>query len=97
MGSPASTYNIIVLDVDNGPSWLAHEQNSRLYSTGTLGSWRNSLKTGGVLAVWSAQPEPAFLGRMRSVFGEGVELAVEAPHLREAAPDDFIYLAVKRI
>ncbi len=94
--APASTYDVIVLDVDNGPSWPAHEQNGRLYSIETLGSWRNCLKSGGVLAVWSAQPEPAFLTRMRSVFGEAVELAVEAPHLREAAPDDFIYLAVKK-
>ncbi len=94
MRSLASTYDVIVLDVDNGPSWLVHELNGRLYSHEALRQWSKILKPGGVLAVWSAQAEPAFLKRMRDVFDNGTEIAVETPHLRRPRSDDYIYLAV---
>jgi len=96
MASPASTYDAVILDVDNGPSWLAHEQNSRLYSTEALASWQKIVKQNGTLAIWSAQPEPDFLERMRAVFGNGAEVSVDTPHLREVAHSDFIYLASNR-
>jgi spermidine synthase len=46
MESTTSIYDAIVLDVDNGPSWLAQEQNGRLYSEEALVCWGNILKPG---------------------------------------------------
>ena len=93
--SSASTYDVIVLDVDNGPSWLVHELNGRLYNREALRQWSKILKPGGVLAVWAAQAEPAFLDRMRSICGNGREIEIETPHLGGEADDDFIYLATR--
>lgn len=53
-------YDAILLDVDNGPEGLTRELNDRLYSNAGLQAAMRALKPGGVLAIWSAGPEPAF-------------------------------------
>lgn len=63
----AARYDAILLDVDNGPEGLTHEHNDRLYSTDGLGAAYTALRAGGVLAVWSAGPEPAFTARLQKV------------------------------
>ena len=57
-------YDAILLDVDNGPDALVHEQNRRIYSFAGLRSARAALKPGGVLAIWSAARDPAFTRRL---------------------------------
>lgn len=59
-----STYDAILLDVDNGPDGLSREGNDGLYSPRGLGVAKAALKPGGVLAVWSAAPDKAFAKRM---------------------------------
>lgn len=54
-------FDVILLDVDNGPSFLVHPTNSRLYAEATLSGALARLAPGGVLAIWAAQPEPALL------------------------------------
>jgi spermidine synthase len=54
---PASTYDAILLDVDNGPEALTHVSNDELYSLGGLSAARMALRPGGILAVWSAKPD----------------------------------------
>lgn len=56
----ASDYDAILLDVDNGPDGLTRESNNRLYSARGLESAWRALTPGGVLAVWSAAPDPKF-------------------------------------
>ena len=51
--SSAAT-DLILLDVDNGPSALAHSRNSRLYSEAGVRACWAALRPGGVLALWSA-------------------------------------------
>jgi spermidine synthase len=58
-------YDAILMDVDNGPDALNRDANDSLYSVAGLGMTRKAVKHGGVLAVWSAGPDPAFQGRMR--------------------------------
>jgi len=58
-------YDVILMDVDNGPDGLNRDANDSLYSVAGLALMRRAVKTGGVLAVWSAAPDQAFLGRMR--------------------------------
>ena len=62
----AAVYDAILLDVDNGPEGLTHEGNDRLYTLQGLESAKTALKPGGVLAVWSAQPDKAFSKRLRT-------------------------------
>lgn len=61
------SYDVILLDVDNGPSFLVHQANSSLYADPTLTAALACLGPGGVLAIWAAQPEPALLARLTAV------------------------------
>lgn len=62
-----SKYDAILLDVDNGPEGLTHDRNHRLYSADGLSRALNALREGGVLAVWSAGPDPSFAARLEKV------------------------------
>jgi len=58
------TYDAIVLDVDNGPDGLTRSGNDWLYGSAGLHAARNALKPSGMLAVWSAAPDPVFTKRL---------------------------------
>ncbi|MFD1280506.1 hypothetical protein ACFQ5C_12585, partial [Methylobacterium goesingense] len=58
------SYDAILLDVDNGPDGLTRRANDRLYEAAGLAAARAALRPGGVLAVWSAHPDPAFTQRL---------------------------------
>ncbi len=58
-------FDAILLDVDNGPDGLTHENNDWLYSVPGLNASRLALKAGGILAVWSAGPDVRFAKRLR--------------------------------
>lgn len=60
----SAAYDAILLDVDNGPDGLVRADNDRLYSPAGLAAARAALTPGGVLAVWSAAPDPAFAKRL---------------------------------
>lgn len=53
-------YDAILLDVDNGPDGLVREENDRIYSNAGLAAARRALTPEGVLAIWSAAPDPRF-------------------------------------
>ena len=57
-------YDAILLDVDNGPDGLVREGNDSLYTRAGLLAARDALRPGGVLAIWSAAPDPAFRRRL---------------------------------
>jgi spermidine synthase len=58
-------YDALCLDIDNGPDWTVTDDNAPLYSPAGLAACRERLTPGGVLAVWSAQPSPAFEESLR--------------------------------
>ena len=58
-------YDVIALDVDNGPEALSSHGNNWLYSLEGIGCARQCLKSNGVLAYWSATPDPSFAKRLR--------------------------------
>ena len=59
-------YDAILLDVDNGPDGLTRASNGRLYSErGLEAAWR-ALRPGGILAIWSAAPDPRFARKFGS-------------------------------
>lgn len=55
-----ATYDAILLDVDNGPESFTHADNKKLYSRENLQAIQQTLKPGGVLAIWSAWHDPQF-------------------------------------
>ncbi|MEI2778839.1 MAG: methyltransferase [Tetrasphaera sp.] len=60
----AESFDAILLDVDNGPSFLVHQENGSLYADSALAQAISLLTSGGVLSIWAAQPEPALLERL---------------------------------
>jgi spermidine synthase len=58
------TWDLILLDVDNGPAGLSTAENSWLYSKPGLKSLRRALRPGGFLGIWSATRDDAFKQRM---------------------------------
>lgn len=58
-------YDAILLDVDNGPEGLTHNDNNWLYSHEGLAASFKSLNSGGMLAVWSAGPDQLFTIRLK--------------------------------
>jgi spermidine synthase len=58
-------FDAILLDVDNGPSALAHSKNNRLYSSRGVNVCAQALRPGGVLAVWSAGPDEKYVATLK--------------------------------
>lgn len=63
-------YDLVLLDVDNGPGNLVHDHNAALYEPSGLAAPRRMLTPRGVLVVWSASPAPALEEAMGEVFGQ---------------------------
>jgi len=71
-------FDVIALDVDNGPEGLTKSANDWLYtSTGILAA-QAALREGGILAYWSAGPDQAFHERLRRCGFLVEELSVHA-------------------
>jgi spermidine synthase len=58
-------YNVIALDVDNGPEGLTQRSNDWLYSSPGIVAAQEALAPGGIIAYWSAAPDQAFHDRLR--------------------------------
>ena len=71
-------YDAILLDVDNGPRGLTRKSNDRLYGLNGLSEAFLALRPGGVMAVWSAGPDPAFAQRLRKIGFTVDEIRVRA-------------------
>ena len=78
VASARSTYDAILLDVDNGPDGLTRAGNDGLYSAAGLSRAKAALAPGGVLAIWSAGPDAAFLRRLNQSGFLTEEVAVRA-------------------
>ncbi len=53
-----ASYDLVLLDVDNGPGYLVHAANAALYEPPALTDARRVLRPGGALVVWSAAEAP---------------------------------------
>lgn len=87
-------FDLILLDIDNGPSNLATERNQRLYDEGTLRVCFERLAIGGVVGIWAAHPEPLLLERFNSIFDDTQEVVFGSPSLD--CPPDCLYFGVRR-
>lgn len=78
----AGAYDLILLDVDNGPESLSAVGNQDLYSTAGLRQCGAALRPGGVLAIWSSEPAPACLTRLQACFADVREWIVPVERAR---------------
>ena len=90
-----SAFDAILLDVDNGPEGLIRKANDALYDLAGLTAIRRALRPGGVLAVWSSGPHPAFSKRLRAAGFDVNEVAVRATTRRSGARH-LIWFATKK-
>jgi spermidine synthase len=88
-----NTYDAIMLDVDNGPTWLTLDGNKRLYETPMLIRIKHLLRESGVLTVWAAEECAGFQKRLEEVFGATEMIAVHDSDSSGRCFDYFIYRA----
>ncbi|HEX3931377.1 MAG TPA: hypothetical protein VHW64_11770 [Nocardioides sp.] len=87
-----STYDVVLLDVDNGPDQLVHETNASIYDVPFLRRVRECLEPGGALVVWSAAASKTLVATLRDVFDEVGEHA-HAVRLQDRDEHYWLYAA----
>jgi len=60
-----STWDAILLDVDNGPEGLSRKANDSLYGRSGLKMSFSALRSRGILSVWSSGADEAFTRRLK--------------------------------
>jgi spermidine synthase len=65
-----SSYDLVLLDVDNGPSFLVHESNARIYEQDFLQEVRRILRPGGAVVIWSMDAAPELQAVLAATFDE---------------------------
>lgn len=63
------TWDAILLDVDNGPTFLIHDHNARLYRHDFLQRCLDALTPGGRLVVWCEGDSPQLAGALAELAG----------------------------
>ncbi len=71
-------WDMILLDVDNGPDGLTAASNQWLYTRPGLVSIYQALSRGGVLGVWSVEPDSGFTDRLKRAGFEAESVRVRA-------------------
>lgn len=84
----AGPFDVIVLDVDNGPEALVSPQNAKLYSAEGLNAFAAKLTSKGVILLWSAFEAPAFVAR-----AEGAGFTVASTALAAVRRPDLLHYA----
>ncbi|HEX7821861.1 MAG TPA: spermidine synthase [Sphingobium sp.] len=74
----SARFDAIMLDVDNGPDGLIHIPNERLYCNWGLRAAHSALKPHGVLAIWSAYTDAAFVERLEKAGFDVEEVSMQA-------------------
>jgi spermidine synthase len=85
-------FDVVVLDIDNGPEPLVTAANARLYSSAGLTALHACLSADGVALLWSGFESAAFESRARKI-----GFAVTCELFRRARDDlsHFIYVLAK--
>ena len=89
-----STYDLVLLDVDNGPGYLVHASNEAVYQREFLEATSRIIDPGGALVIWSANPAPELAGLMESVFGNCTEHRYDV--LLQERPEQYLLYLSRR-
>jgi len=87
-------FDAVLLDLDNGPSAFTSADNAALYDRRGIAAAHAALKSGGVLAVWSAHDDPKFEQRLRDA---SFDVQIQRPRgrLKKGGPRHTIFLSRK--
>jgi spermidine synthase len=91
--SDRTSYDVVLLDVDNGPGQLVHTANETIYGEPFLRTVHDRLNPGGALVVWSAERSPRLADTLRRVFGD-VSERDHAVRLQERDEHYWLYVGV---
>ncbi|MBK1790433.1 hypothetical protein [Persicirhabdus sediminis] len=95
MRQASDKFNVILMDVDNGPGAFHGKKNDSIYTLNGLRDAWNALKQGGVYAVWSARPDKEFTKRLEKVGFNVNCVSVDAAHKGNKRRQHTIWLATK--
>lgn len=84
-------WDAVLLDVDNGPDALAHEQNAALYRREGLRHAHRALRPGGIYGVWSYSDQGSF-ARTLEAAGFAASVVPVANRGRNRGRRHFIWL-----
>jgi spermidine synthase len=87
-----STYDLVLLDVDNGPGFLVHDANAGLYREPFLRTVAAVLRPGGAVAVWSASESAELREALDRVFGNATPIPLDV-RLQSRDEQYWLYLA----
>lgn len=88
---PATPWDAVVLDLYEGPHAATQGREDPFYGPAALQRTRSALRPGGILAVWSEDPDAAFEARL----GRAGFVAERLPPPR-SGPRHVVYLARRR-
>jgi spermidine synthase len=94
---PSDAFDLLLLDVDNGPTWLALPSNAWLYSRDGLEVMRARMTPHSVAAFWATERAPDFEAQLADLaWGEWSYASVRTP-VRPGEPplECFIYFVVR--
>ncbi len=87
-----STYDLVILDVDNGPGQLVHEDNAVVYGADFLRRLADILRPGGAVVVWSAAESQELADELTAVFGAATPIPFDV-RLQGRDEQYWLYLA----
>lgn len=64
----ANKYDIISMDIDNGPMMLVKEDNSRVYNLEFFKRIKQILNSGGVFVIWSCTYDPQLIAEAKKIY-----------------------------
>ena len=64
------SFDLVLLDVDNGPDFLVHEDNAGIYEPPFLREVRRALRPDGSVVVWSSTESEQLDAALREAFGD---------------------------
>jgi spermidine synthase len=87
-------FDVVLLDVDNGPAAFTATNNAGLYEDGGIAAAYAALRVPGTLAIWSAWEDRDFEQRLR-VHGFEVNVERARAHARRSGSSHTIFVARK--
>jgi spermidine synthase len=90
--APPASYDLVLLDVDNGPGFLVYDDNEAVYQREFLQQTKACLRPGGAVVIWSAAESPSLQAELQEVFGDAVAVPYDVT-LQSRDEHYWIYLA----
>jgi spermidine synthase len=88
----AESYDLVLLDVDNGPGFLVYDANAEVYRPEFLRQVHRVLRPGGAVAIWSAAAAPELQDAITETFGHASPIPLDV-RLQGRDEQYWLYLA----